>query len=463
MSYDLPNVREAILPGMLLPWLDDLVQGRDLAELDKEVWARVFYDVIKPLLGNLRDVKRYLYSVPVTLDMIGQEVALADLLGLEALRVLRPTMFEDIRTRSEYLVHSQSSSHLWVSEKERQGQTQRELESMLERAGCERGLLESVFEILFPVTQGFLGRTTYGPTWDRTWRRSRRVACEEVLRVYLQAGLDERTLPIRDIQNLLEALTDEEKLIRLLDAMSDQQVEMALERLADLEQDFPLEAVETAVPALVNRLARLSKHPSSFFGMAPRYKAIYVVSLLVSRIEDQNTLMDKMQDILGKVEYLSGWIHLVEMVGHRESVGRRLVGKEQARILEGRLVARLESSTVEQLTGEWDLFALSVRTLLWLDGEDKKRLEAILYKHLGDDRFILALLLTSFGYAHYDSGRVEERLPWDSLMETFGDNLVNAVNRLAGSQLFRDLSETEQNIIALAQRYASGWRPQDSN
>ncbi len=58
VSYDLPAVREAILPGMLLPWLDELIRGRDLSQFDKDVWGRVFYDVIKPLLGNLRDVKR---------------------------------------------------------------------------------------------------------------------------------------------------------------------------------------------------------------------------------------------------------------------------------------------------------------------------------------------------------------------------------------------------------------------
>ena len=461
VSYDLPNVREAILPGMLLPWLDELIRDCDLAQLDKDVWGRVFYDVIKPLLGNLRDVKRYLYSIPVTLDTIGQEVALADLLGLEVLRVLGPAMFVDIRAQSEYLVHSKSQSQRWVSEEERTRHTQEELAAMLERAGHERGVMESVFEILFPATQGFLDRPSYGSAWDRTWRKRRRVACDEVLRVYLQAGLDEGALPSRDVQHLVEALTDEEELMRLLDTLGDQQFEAALERLADFEQDFPVEAVQTAVPVLVNRMSRLSKHPSSFLGLSPRFKAVYVISRLVRRIEDGDALMDKMHEVLEKVDSLSGWLHLVEMVGHRESGGLRLVGEEQAKMLENPLVVRLESSTVEQLTGEWDLFALSVRTLLWLDGEDKERLAAILCEHLGDDRFVLALLLTSFGYVHYSTGRVEERLPWDTLIETFGDRLVDAVNRLAGSQLRQDLSEAEQNTISLAQRYALGWHPQE--
>ena len=139
----------------------------------------------------------------------------------------------------------------------------------------------------------------------------------------------------------------------------------------------------------------------------------------------------------------------------------KLVSEEQARVLEDQLVARLESATVEQLTSEWDIFALSAKTLLWRDGEDKDRLAARLCEHLSDDRFVLALLLTSFGYVHYSTGHVEERFPWDDLIETFGERLVDAVNRLARSHLRLDLSEEEQDTINLAQRYASGWRPEE--
>ena len=62
VSYDLPAVRESILPREFFAWLGELIQGRDLAQFDRNVWGRVFYGVIKPLFSNLRDVKRYLYS-----------------------------------------------------------------------------------------------------------------------------------------------------------------------------------------------------------------------------------------------------------------------------------------------------------------------------------------------------------------------------------------------------------------
>ena len=74
------------MPDTLISLLEECLRGHEVRELDSRAWERVFYEIIRPLLGNLRDVKRYLYSLPVTLDLVGREVALADLLGLEAIR-----------------------------------------------------------------------------------------------------------------------------------------------------------------------------------------------------------------------------------------------------------------------------------------------------------------------------------------------------------------------------------------
>ena len=466
VSYNLPTIRKEILPGMLMTWLNELVQSRDITQLDKDVWGRVFYEVIKPLLSNLRDVKRYLNSLPVTLDTIGREVALADLLGLEALRVLRPSMFRELKSHADCLVYSESGSRSWMTKEEQKKEIGKELSAMLEREKGEHGVFKSVLEILFPATQGFLGlppqgflgSSSYGPERNKTWRKQRRVACEEVLRIYLQAGLDEGALQSREVQDLVDALTDEKELTRLLDGLDNQRFEGAIEWLEDFEQDFPLEAVHIAVPILVNRMGRLSGYSGGNFNLPPRVKVSRVVLRLLRRIENQEELLARMPAMLEKVDTLSGWLELVEMVGHRESVGHRLVGKDQTRQLEGQLVERLKSATEKQLTDEWDLTFLLFRPLLWLEGEDKVRLTTRLRVHLDGDGFVLNLLRTAVYYARYN-GHVEKRLSWDALVETFGERLKDAADRLARSQLYRGLGEDDQDTINLAQSYASGWRP----
>ena len=458
ITYDLPTVHEAILPDRFFTWLEELLQGREVGQLDKPVWGRVFYEVIKPLLGNLRHVKRYLSSLPVTLDTIGPEVALADLLGMEAFRVLRPRLFEELKAHSDCLVHPTSVSQSWLPQEERHRQIKNRLKGMLERAGDDRAAVESILELLFPATQGLVGNESYGAEWSGTWRKQRRVACEEVLRIYLNAGLDDGALALSEVQDLVGALTDQNQFAQLVDALDDQRFERALERLEDYQHEFPVEAVGIAVPVLVNRMRRLSAH-STGLHVSPQMKASRVILRLLRRIENQNALADSVDGILAKIDTLSGRQCIVEMVGHRGRGANRLVDEDQAKTLEDRLLERLESATAEQLAEEWNLFALLVRPLSWLDEEDRGRLTARLRGHLSDDGFVLALLRLAVVDVS-TNGHVSKQFEWDSLIDAVGEGLAEAVGRLAESQLYENGSTEDRQAVELAQKYVSGWRPE---
>ena len=456
VTYNLPVVREAILPEILVPLLEGCIQGHDIVELDPEVMGRIFYDIIKPLLRNLRDVKRYLSSLPVALEMIGQEVALADLLALEAIRVLRPALFEDLKSHSDCLVRSSSDIKLMMGLDTRKREVKTELKDMLERAETDRGLLDSVFRVLFPETQEILGNSTYGPVTKTTWRKDRRVACEEVLRAYLHGGLDDAVVPTGDIQALVEALTDETKLTALVDSLDVKQFEQALERLEDYQGDYPTESVPVAVPILTNQMGRLSKEPDGFLPLAPRFKATRVILRLFWRMPDPQVLSDCMDNILAKTNALSGKLHLVEMVGYRESMGHRLVNENRAGELEKQIVLGLTSATTEQLRAEWDLSGLSLDPMMWLHSNEKEDLGTKLRGHLKDDEFVLALLRSAAGKVRYSTGRTTKRLPWNALFDVFGEDLEVAVNRLVSPQVPLDISDEDRDTINLAQEYSAG-------
>ena len=138
------------------------------------------------------------------------------------------------------------------------------------------------------------------------------------------------------------------------------------------------------------------------FGLSPRFKVTRVVLRLLTRIKNPLDVSASMSAMLRRVNDLSSWFALVEMVGHRRSVGHKLVGEDQAKKLEDGLVERLKSATASELADEWNLFALSLRTLNWLEDKDKIRLAARLHEHLVDDGFVLTLLRTAVNYAHYN-------------------------------------------------------------
>ena len=198
------------------------------------------------------------------------------------------------------------------------------------------------------------------------------------------------------------------------------------------------------------------------FGFSPRFKATRIVLRLLTRIEDPTVLSDCVSEMFRRADSLSGQFELVEMVGHRESVGHKLISEEQARKLEGQLVDHLTSATAEELTNEWNLFALSLRPLNWLEGEEMSRLAFRLREHLIDDGFVLTLLRTAVSYVHYN-GHSEKRFSWDHMIKVFGEGIADAVDRLAQSSLYTDLPVYDQDTIKLAQMYASGLGPKESH
>ena len=457
-SYHLPMPRISILSEILVNRLNKTFEGRDLPQIDRTVWSRVLYDVINPLVGNLRDVKRYVNSLPVALEMVGNEIALADLLGLEAIRILRPNIFDALKAHPEYLVHSDEVSLLAMSEDNRTKAIQEGLQSMLEQAGDDKRILESLLEVLFSATNGYLGRISHGPNFNSTWRARRRVACEDVLQIYLHAGLDEGVLQTRDVQGLVESLTDEKKLSRLLHTLDEQHLEEALERILDFGQDFPVEAVPTAVPVFINLMGKLSAQPMGMFSLPPRIKASQVAYQLLRRMRDPDALASGVSEMLGKIDSLSGQFDLIEMVGHHESVGHRLISEEKAKELEREFVRNLESAAAKELSDEWDIYALCYRTLKLFDGVDENRLTTRLRQHLSEDGFVLSILRTAIGY-RTTNGHTEKLLSWDGILEVFGEEFMVAVERLARSPSYNDLHPDDQYLVNLGQKFASGWRP----
>ena len=206
IGYTLPSIRFSNLQDVFFRQLDAILQVRKLSPIDQQVWSEVYFGIIRPLIKNLRDVKRYLNSLPVILETVGEEVALADLLGMEAIRVFSPSLFEELRTNSHVLVQSTT---VWMSPEARR----EHLGLLLDRAGDKRQVLDVVLRVLFPSTQSFLSNVSYGTQSEAYWRRERRVASEEVLLVYLEAGLAQDGLPSSTVLEIVEALGDEHRLV----------------------------------------------------------------------------------------------------------------------------------------------------------------------------------------------------------------------------------------------------------
>ena len=93
-SFDLPEVPQHLLEKQLMKAIEHAISDiKDLTQPDGEAWEDIREEIIRPLIRNMRDVRRYALAIRPTLDGLGRQVAPADVLALEAVRLFLPDIF----------------------------------------------------------------------------------------------------------------------------------------------------------------------------------------------------------------------------------------------------------------------------------------------------------------------------------------------------------------------------------
>ena len=87
---EVPPARRSDLSAILVRGIQSAADAAKPGPFDLELWQNVYALGMFPLFTKMRDIRRYLNGVRLTLDTLGEEVAVVDVLALEAIRILRP-------------------------------------------------------------------------------------------------------------------------------------------------------------------------------------------------------------------------------------------------------------------------------------------------------------------------------------------------------------------------------------
>ena len=456
--HDIPAIREVDLSRVLADEINRIIGQASTRPFDEHEFWNVFHTVIRPLFPNVRDVRRYADALPMTLQVIGDEVRLTDVLALEAIRLQAPDAFAKLPAVAGTLTTTSEGYGMGRNSDEAKA----EIEGF-EKAGSEHAeVMREARRHLFPASS-WVENTHHGGEWLKTWSKERRVAHPRVLRFYLEKNLPEDVMPASAVEDLFESLGDLDALAARFDAMDPRMLEHAVERLREYKDDFRPEHVERAVEVLLNQMPRLREGTEQFMDVAAHRKVRWVVLDFLRKIEDPEVLALKMKMVMPRIDNLSARLDLAVMVGHREGIGRSLVSEEEARNLEEHVLTALEHADPDLLARERDL----VRLLMGAREIDQARGEALSTRLAEKDPVFLAVLRSSLKESHsFTQGdvvsRVEHELMWDAMCDLFGENVVQRrVEELARARDGGGVSLDERTSLTLdtARRYAAGWRP----
>ncbi|MDN4489676.1 P-loop NTPase fold protein [Demequina sp. SYSU T00068] len=452
LNFDLPIVPRDVLRSQIFEALNRVLEDVEDLRFNRDAWSDVFFEVVEPLISNMRDVTRLELSARSTLRALGGDVEGVDLVVLEAIRVFRPEIFERLQAMRTTLTETNDSFGMGRRDDSRQ---KAEVESLVHDAGDDAELVRSLIKQTFPAARQYIENNRFGYDWQAVWRRNHRVAHIDFLAMYFERVAPSGIVAFRKSERAATLLTDQYGLARFLNGLAPEDLEDTVEGLEVYSADFSPEMVVPASVALLNAIALFPvRAPRGFTDInKPEIVVGRVVLRLFQRIEDEAEREAAVSSIFPELRSYSTQLELIQFVGHREHVGHKLVSEEFAERLEAEFFGRVSAARSSVPSEEWDL--LRVYWSLKQYGDDSD--EVLTFTNVDEIR---SLFLSARSVAQSQSFgsrnlRQEEHLSWDALLEVLGDE-----DALRSARDTLQSVDGGSSLVLLVDKYLEGWRPE---
>ena len=453
VAIDLPAIPDQTLSGQLLDALNDVIADIESPlHLDNEAWDDIFFEIIRPLILNLRNVRRYAATVHGALTALNGQVAIADVLALEAVRLFLPNVFAKLQGAVNCLTNSDEDTVLRIGDSD---QFKRQIDDLVKTDESHSSIIKSMIHRLFPAAQRHIGRIHYDSEWRKEWIRKRRVAHVDVLRCYLERLMGDGLLAFTDAEIAFIHMKDANEFeahLRLLDKSRLQDV---IESLVTFEDQFNPEHVVPSTVTLLNLLPEMPERQSSLLSIDSRSSVGRVTYRLLRCLENQVSVELAVRQILLCLKSLSAKMVLIWQVGYRNGSGHELVSDEFASVLEKEWFNEVRSTSSNDLAKEYYLYIICYRTKS--DAVSSGESFAV----DSDPELTLALLKSARSVVSSQS--IESRtvhqspkLDWEGLIKIYGD-LATLKERVMA--LRETHPEGEEELLELAQCYVVGSLP----
>jgi len=455
VAVDLPAVPSQVLNRQILMAIHSALSGiNNPGPFDSDAWPDLFMEIVRPLVRNMRDVRRYVAAICGTVNALDGQIALADVLALEAIRTFLPDVYRRLHSAVEALT---AASGILDGSRSDPPHLKASIDSLIEVSGTHQEVVRSMIRRLFPAAARHIGGSHYGADWKARWLRERRVAHEEILSLYLERVAGEGLQAFTDAERAFGVMADRAAFDSYLRSLDAERLEDVIASLELFEDKFAAEHVVPGTIVLLNLLPSLPERHRGMFEFDARLIVSRVTYRLLRSLGNPNAVEAAVRAILPELTSLSAKLELITDVGYREGAGHKLVSEAAATEFEKSWRSEVRAASSSDLEHESNL----LRVLLVAKRDaaaDEPPLEIPTVPE-----FTLAILRAARSEVRSQSIgsraiRRSPRLAWDALIELFGseDELRKRIDQLKETK-----PEDEGELLSLVDKYLAGWRPKD--
>ena len=475
LPYNLPEAPDQSLQEQIKESVSAIARIEESTHstpFDPDHWDFVFLGIVEPLIRNMRDVRRYNAAVRGTLINLRGQVELADVLGLEAVRIFLPDVFRllysviDIITVASFLEevarNIKDTNEELVSDKSKNEEQKREkIEKLREAAKTPEGqrIVGQMLHHLFKYQTSETSLPESLPE-DELLERCR-VAHEDFLRLYLECVPGANLLALEKAKEVLAIMNDQDALDKCIRSSKPEEWPRIIGHLPSFKDQFRRDHVKPGIIVLFNLFPDWPKN--SPLGTA-QINVGEVARPLLKHLKTPEGVEGIVQRVLRELTSLYSKTELIHLVGHQKE-GYRLISKKAEAEFSKKLFDefnRMQSRPSDELAQEKNL----AWTLMFI--KDSGHPVAI----PDSPKITFALLRSSLTLiTSSDGGQPLPSLSWNVLVELYDSEhilkeRVDSLDKQLKDKDFEQWLEGQkisvpeaEDIIKLAKRYRDGWRP----
>lgn len=444
MSFDVPQASEKLLRSRALAELKRILSPVTNATLDEDRWPSAYLEVIEPLFSNMRNVVRYAISSKEAIRELGDQIDLVDLLVMEAIRILRPEIFERLLKLQHDLVNPP------IAILQEGGETEDPINALLKEFPEDRFILQYLFNSTFPATQ-HKNSEKYAQH-NSIWRRKYRMAHVDFFNLYLERVASDPLTTFPDSERAFTYLNDGAALKKyLLTELDPEKLEDVISDLTSFESKFTDDMIVPESVTLLNLIDTIPKeNQHNLFGREfPVYCVVRKLLHPVEHTEDEKEREAFISQIFNDIEtYSSRFFFIDDIIDYIQTNENKFVSEKFMKQIHAIFTQKLLDFPPSEPSREW----CAGRVYLVVQKEtgeaslsasdDPALLQAVLH--------LLRSTAVSWSSESPES-RSEDHLHWEAIKQLFGSE--NEI-RIIVDKVRNELGDDE--VLRLADQYLSG-------
>lgn len=463
LPFEVPPISQQDLENILADRLSDVLKTIPEDTWNTEHWADVYYNSLRYLFENCRDITRYVNTLNFGYSRLRDTVNPIDFFSLTAIEVFAPNIYNSIRENKD--LFTDLLDHTYELDADQIEKERARCDEIIMQAdGISPNALLSLLIYLFPRLRRIYYPNVPSYHSDVIARRLKRICSPDLFDAYFRLSLQTGYVPVAEFETILSIANDTAAFDQALSRLNqDARINKFLDQFNfDVINAIPKENIQSIVSALMDNGDLFPTGITGLLSLDTPLRIHRIIHDLIRRFdhsEERFAILQKAIANASKSIYII--VHELTLQGreHIEDLDTYL--PTEYRDLSPTQLDSLKKLTVSKIES-WaqsgrlvDYPYLLPILYAWKDWGDKEKCQQFVVELTKTDRGLVAFLLATLDEAIAQAmTRYEKNPAWERYLDDIenfipAQSLKTHAKLLFENQYFEKLRENEQLALMI--------------